>query len=277
MPTARQKSKTFQQLHNRGDKVLVLANAWNIGSARMLTAMGFESIGTTSAGYAFSQGRRDWPGEVNRNEALAHCRQIVRATPLPVSADLENGFGLAPNTVAETIHMAAATGLAGCSIEDTSGNPDDPIIDFRHSVERITAACEARDKLKRPFVLTARAENFLHGNPDLDDTISRLIAFEAAGADVLYAPGLSTEEQITKVCDAIDGPVNIVVGTSVAHFSLQSLLELGVRRVSMGSSFARAALGSFLIAAREVRDAGTFEFANHAADFDEIEALLERA
>jgi 2-methylisocitrate lyase-like PEP mutase family enzyme len=276
MPKTRERAELFARLHQREDKALILPNAWDAGSARMLEAMGFEAIATTSAGYAFSQGKCDWPGEVSRDEAMAHCKAMVKATALPVSADLENGFGLRPDTVAETIRQAGATGLAGCTIEDTSGKHDAPIIDFQHSVERISAAVEARDALKRPFVLTARAENFLHGKPDLDDTISRLIAFEAAGADVLYAPGLATLEQIEKVCEAVTNPVNVVVGTAASHFSVADLEGVGVKRISMGSSFARAALGGFLQAAREVMNKGTFEFAQYMASFREIEDLLKR-
>ena len=276
MPTAKQKAELFAQLHEREDKALILPNAWDIGSARMLEAMGFEAIATTSAGFAFSLGRRDWPGEVSRSEAMAHCKAMVKAVDLPVSADLENGFGLRPDMVAETIRQAGAVGLAGCTIEDTSGKHDAPIIDFQHAVERISAAVHARDALKRPFVLTARAENFLHDRPDLDDTISRLIAFEAAGADVLYAPGLSTLDQIAHVCEAVTKPVNVVIGTAASHFTVAQLEAAGVRRISMGSSFARAALGGFLQAAREVRDRGTFEFAQYAASFAQIDELLKR-
>jgi 2-methylisocitrate lyase-like PEP mutase family enzyme len=274
MSKAKDKAEAFARLHERDDRVLILPNAWDAGSARMLEALGFEAIATTSAGYAFTQGKRDWPGEVGRAEAMTSCKAIVKATSLPVSADLENGFGLKPESVAETIRQAAAAGLAGCTIEDTSGKPDEPIIDFQHAVERISAAVQARDKLKRPFVLTARAENFLHGRPNLDDTISRLIAFEAAGADVLYAPGLSSLYDIEKVCSALTKPVNVVIGTAASHFSIADLQDAGVRRISMGSSFARAAIGGFLQAAREVLGKGTFEFAQYAASFKEIDELL---
>lgn len=274
MPTAKQKAELFAQLHEREDGALILPNAWDAGSARMLQTLGFEAIATTSAGFAFSLGKRDWPGEVSRATSLNFCKQVVKAVDVPVSADLENGYGLKPESVAETIRQAAKAGLAGCTIEDTSGKPDAPIIDFEHAVERISAAVQARNALKRPFLLTARAENFLHGRPDLDDTISRLIAFEAAGADVLYAPGLSTLDQIAKVCDALSKPVNVVIGTATSHFSIADLEKSGVRRISMGSSFARAAIGGFLQAAREVRNKGTFEFAQYAASFNEIEELL---
>ena len=277
MSLTRQKAELFQQLHSREDQILILPNAWDIGSARMLQAMGFKAIATTSAGYAFTVGKRDWPGEVGRKEALVHCAAMVKATSLPVSADLENGFGVKPETVAETIRQAAGAGLAGCTIEDTTGKSEQPIFDFAHSVERITAAAEASHSLKRPFMLTARAENFLHGRPDLDDTISRLIAFEAAGADVLYAPGLGSIDDIERVCEAVTKPVNVVIGTAASHFTVADLLACGVRRISTGSSFARAAIGGFLQAAREVRDKGTFEYAQYAASFAEIEDLLKTA
>jgi 2-methylisocitrate lyase-like PEP mutase family enzyme len=276
MPTAKQKAELFAQLHEREDKALILPNAWDVGSARILEAMGFEAIATTSAGFAFSLGKRDWPGEVSRAEALGMCKAVVKAVNVPVSADLEHGYGLKPETVAETIRQAAAAGLAGCTIEDTSGKPDAPIIDFQHAVERISAAVQARNALKRPFILTARAENFLHGRPDLDETISRLIAFEAAGADVLYAPGLSTLDQIAQVCEAVSKPVNVVIGTAASHFTVGQLEAAGVRRISMGSSFARAALGGFLQAAREVINKGTFEFAQYAASFAQLDELLSR-
>ncbi|MEE4238039.1 MAG: isocitrate lyase/phosphoenolpyruvate mutase family protein [Anderseniella sp.] len=276
MPTAKQKAEHFTHLHQREDKALILPNAWDVGSARMLESMGFEAIATTSAGFAFSLGKRDWPGEVKRAEALGMCKAIVKAVDAPVSADLENGFGLKPETVAETIRQAAAAGLAGCTIEDTSGKHDAPIIDFKHAVERISAAVHARNELKRPFMLTARAENFLHGRPDLDDTISRLIAFEAAGADVLYAPGLASLADIEKVCEAVSRPVNVVIGTASSHFTVAGLEAAGVKRISMGSSFARAAIGGFLQAAREVMNKGTFEFAGYAASFAQIDELLKR-
>ncbi len=270
---AARKSKAFKALHD-GDRLFVMPNPWDLGTVRMLEASGFKALATTSAGFAFSIGRRDWPGEVTRQEALRHARTIVRSTALPVSADLENGYGDTPEDMVKTVQLAARAGLAGCSIEDTTGDPGSPIYPFSQALERISAAAEAAGRLARPFILTARAENFLHGKPDLDDTLQRLIAFEAAGADVLYAPGLNTIDQIREVCTILQKPVNVVMGLKGTTFSLQELEESGVRRVSLGSSLARAAIGAFLRAVREVNNEGTFSFAADAAGFGEIEDLL---
>jgi 2-methylisocitrate lyase-like PEP mutase family enzyme len=230
--------------------------------------MGFEALATTSAGFAFSRGVGD--GSVSRDAVLAHCREIVACTPLPVSADLENAFGDSPKEVAETIRLAGAAGLAGASIEDHTRRPDDPIYAFDHAVERIAAAAQAARELNGDFVLTARAENFLYGRPDLDDTIRRLQAFEMAGADVLYAPGLRDLEQIRTVCASVARPINIVMGLSGSSFNLAALSAAGVKRVSLGSSLARLAYGELLRAAMEVRDAGTFTFAERAPGSNEI-------
>jgi 2-methylisocitrate lyase-like PEP mutase family enzyme len=205
---------------------------------------------------------------------VAHARTIVEATPLPVSADLENGFGAAPEAVAETIRRAAAAGLVGGSIEDATGDPRRPIYDRAQAVERIAAAAEAARALPWPFTLTARAENHLYGRPDLDDTIGRLQAFEAAGADVLYAPGLRDLDAIRTVCTAVARPVNVVMGLAGAASSVDQLAAVGVRRISLGSALARAALGAFLEAAREVRERGTFGFADRAASFAELDPFL---
>jgi 2-methylisocitrate lyase-like PEP mutase family enzyme len=228
----------------------------------MLAAIGFEALATTSAGYAFSVGRRDSAAGLSRDEILRNARDIVEATDLPVSADLEDGFGVRPETCAETIRLAAETGLVGGSIEDATGDADDPIYDFRQAAERVAAAAEAADGL--PFVLTARAENFLHGRPDLDDTIRRLQAFAAAGAAVVYAPGLPDLDAIRTVCAAVDRPVNVVMGLGGPAYPVEALQDAGVRRISVGGAFARAALGAFMRAAREVRDQGTFGFAADA-------------
>jgi 2-methylisocitrate lyase-like PEP mutase family enzyme len=219
---------------------------------------------------AVSLGRRD--GAVSRDEVLAHCRAIVGATDLPVSADLENCFGDDPKTVAETIGLAAATGLAGGSVEDASGDPRHPIYDFGLAVERVAAAVEAAHALPFPFMLTARAENFLRGRPDLDDTIRRLQAFEKAGADVLYAPLLPDLAAIKTVCAAVSKPVNVLAGRP--QFSVAELEAAGVKRVSLGGLLARAALGAFLRAAREIKERGTFTFANDAAATGELSAMM---
>ena len=267
------KADLFHALHERG-RIFVLPNPWDIGTAKILAALGFEALATTSAGYAFSRGRVDWVGEVDRDEALAHAREIVQATSLPVSADLENGFGDSPETVAETIRLAAAAGLAGCTIEDTSGDPEKPIYDKSLAIERIAAGAEAVANLDRRFVLTARAENYLHGRPDLDDTLARLTGYEAVGADVLYAPGLPGLDSIRKVCASVSKPVNVVAGIGLAGVTLAELEQVGVTRVSVGSSLARTALGAMLGAAQEIRDHGTFTAFESAASFSEIERLI---
>ncbi|MBM3482626.1 MAG: isocitrate lyase/phosphoenolpyruvate mutase family protein [Alphaproteobacteria bacterium] len=253
--------KRFKGLHERPG-TFVIPNPWNAGTARILRALGFEALATTSAGFAFSVGRRDSSQGLTRDEVLANAREIVEATDLPVSADLEEGFGPAPETCAETIRMAAGVGLVGGSIEDATGGARNPIFDLPLAVERIAAAVEAARSL--PFVLTARAENFLHGRPDLDDTIKRLQAFAAAGADVVYAPGLPSLEAIRTVCSSVSKPVNVVMGLAGKPFTLEQLQEAGVKRVSVGGSFARAALGGLIRAAREVKDNGTFTYAADA-------------
>ncbi len=260
-PTQLAKFEAFKALH-QGSDLFVMPNPWNAGTARILTALGFEALATTSAGYAFAVGRRDSSGGISREEILANAREIVEATPLPVSADLEGGFGHAPSDCAQTVRMAASIGLVGGSIEDATGDAHDPIYEFNHAVDRVTAACEAAQG--EPFVLTARAENFLYKRPDLDDTIRRLQAFAEAGADVLYAPGLPNLDAIRQVCDEVDKPVNVVMGLMGAPFSVEELHAAGVKRVSVGGSFARAALGAFMRAAQEVKEKGTFTYAADA-------------
>jgi 2-methylisocitrate lyase-like PEP mutase family enzyme len=273
-PSQSDKAQAFRALHERPG-AFVIPNPWDVGTARILAGLGFEALATTSAGLAFALGRRDGEGAVRRDEALAHARAIVGATPLPVSADLENGFGDAPESAAETIGLAAETGLVGASIEDATGHPDRPIYDASLAAERIAAAAEAARAVPFPFVLTARAENFLHGRPDLDDTIRRLQAFEAAGADVLYAPGLRDLDTIRTVCTAVGKPVNVIMGLAGTPFSVDQLAAAGVRRISLGSALARAALGTFLGAAREVKERGTFTFADAAAPFAEIDPFMQ--
>ncbi len=268
-----EKAARFVALHQRPG-AFVIPNPWDVGTARILHGLGFEALATTSAGLAFSLGRPDGEGAVGRDEAIAHARALAEATPLPVSADLENCFGDDAETVAETVRMAAAAELAGCSVEDATGRTARPIYDFEHAVERVTAAVEAARSVGRPFVLTARAENFLYGRPDLDDTIARLRAFEDAGADVLFAPGLADLDAIRAVCGAVGRPVNVVMGLAGAAFSMDELAGAGVKRVSLGSSLSRAALGGFLRAAREVRESGTFTFAADAVPFAEVQRLM---
>jgi 2-methylisocitrate lyase-like PEP mutase family enzyme len=272
-PKQRERAQAFRALHER-EGVFVMPNPWDVGTARILTALGFEALATTSAGLAFALGRRDGEGALSREDALANAAAIVGATPLPVSGDLENGFGAAPETTAETIRLAADAGLVGASIEDATNDPSRPIYDASFAAERIAAAAEAARALPFPFTLTARAENFLYGRPDLDDTIRRLQAFEAAGADVLYAPGLRDLAAIRTLCAAVRKPVNVIMGLSGAAFSVDQLAAAGVRRISLGSALSRAALGAFLRAAGEVREHGTFGFADGAATFAELHPFM---
>jgi 2-methylisocitrate lyase-like PEP mutase family enzyme len=272
--TQADKAQRFQALHARPG-AFVIPNPWDAGTARILAGLGFEALTTTSAGLAFTLGRRDGRGAVSRDETLANARAIADATDLPVAADLENGFGDAPAAAAETIRLAGEqAGLVGGSIEDSTGDPARPIYDFGHAVERIAAAAAAARALPFPFVLVARAENFLHGRPDLDDTIRRLQAFEAAGADALFAPGLTRAEDIRAVCTAVGKPVNAVMGLKAAPFSVADLAALGVRRISVGSALSRAALGAFLRAAREIREQGTFGFADTALPYAQANDLM---
>jgi 2-methylisocitrate lyase-like PEP mutase family enzyme len=250
-----------------------LPNPWDSGTARILERLGFEALATTSAGFAFSQGRPDY--KVGRDAVLEHCRILVAATSLPVSADLENGFGDGPQEAAETIRLAAETGLAGGSIEDSTGRPESPIYDEALAVERVRAAAEAARRLSFPFVLTARCENYLHQRPDLPDTIRRLQAYQDAGADVLYAPGLKSAEDIATVVRSVDRPVNVLMGMPGINLSVAQLSARGVKRISVGGALARAALGAFLRAAREIRESGTFQFNDEAVPMREISALLE--
>ena len=267
-----EKAAAFRALHERPG-AFIIPNPWDVGTARLLALLGFEALATTSAGYAFSVGKQD--GEIGRDEMLAHVAEIVSATDLPVSADLENGYGDDPITVAETIRMAAATGLAGGSIEDVSGHASGRVYDREHAAERIRAAVEAVRALPYPFTLTARAENYLVGRPDLKDTILRLQAFQEAGADVLYAPGLTSRDDIQAVVRSVDRPVNVIMGLQGVRLNLATLSSIGVKRISVGSALSRAALGAFLRAAREMRERGTFEFADEAVTFREIMAMFE--
>ena len=277
MRTQEEKGRAFRELHER-DTAFIIPNPWDAGTARLLAHLGFEALATTSAGYAFSVGQRD--NTIGRDQMMAHARAIVSATDLPVSADLENGFGDDPGTVAETIRLAAATGLVGCSIEDSTNRPatnqmDDPIYEHALAVERIRAAAEVVRSLPFPFTLTARAENYLVGRPDLQDTIERLQAYQEAGADVLYAPGLTNKEDIAAVVRSVDRPVNVVMGLQGVRLSLAELSAIGVRRVSVGSALSRAALGAFLRAAREMREHGTFEFSDQAVSYRDISAMFQ--
>jgi 2-methylisocitrate lyase-like PEP mutase family enzyme len=267
-----EKAIAFRALHER-DHAFLIPNPWDAGTARLLAFLGFEALATTSAGYAFSLGQRD--NTVGREAMMEHVRAIVSATDLPVSADLENGFGDDPQAAAETIRLAGQTGLAGGSIEDSTGRSEDPIYDFDLAVERIRAAVEAARSLPSPFVLTARCENYLVGRPDLADTVRRLQAYQEAGAAVLYAPGLTSRDDIAAVVRSVDRPVNVVMGLQGVQLSLADLSEIGVKRVSVGSALSRAALGAFLRAAREMKEHGTFSFAAEAVNYRELSATFD--
>jgi 2-methylisocitrate lyase-like PEP mutase family enzyme len=273
-PTQAEKGRRFVELHRRPGAFLI-PNPWDAGTARILEHLGFEALTTTSAGLAFALGKRDGTGDVTREETIANAKAIADATDLPVAADLENGFGDSPEAAAETIRLAGdAAGLVGGSIEDSTGDPSRPIYDFAHAVERIVAAVEAARALESPFVLVGRAENFLHGRPDLDDTIRRLQAFEAAGADALYAPGLTRAEDIRTVCSSVTKPVNVLMGLKSGNFSVAELASMGVRRISVGSSLSRAALTGFISAAREMKEHGTFKFAETAIPYPDVNKLM---
>jgi 2-methylisocitrate lyase-like PEP mutase family enzyme len=271
--TQSEKAAAFKALH-AAPGAFVIPNPWDIGSAKLLALGGYKALATTSAGMAWSLGRPD--GGVSREEALAHGRAIAAATPLPVSADLENGFGDAPADCAETVRGAAAAGLVGCSIEDSTGRAGEPIYPLELAVARVQAAVAAARALPFPFMLTARAENFLHGRADLEDTLRRLRAFAAAGADVLYAPGLSTREQIAAVVQAVaPKPVNLLASPALGPVTVAELGTLGVKRISIGGLLARAAYSAALRAAREMAASGTFGFAKDAVPFAELNGMFK--
>ncbi len=273
MTTQNDKAKRFRALH-QGPRAFVMPNPWDAGSARVLARLGFEALATSSGASAGVLGRRD--GAVTREEALAHARGIVNATDLPVSADLEKGFGDAPSAAAETIRLAAEVGLVGGSIEDASGNKEKPIYDFGLATERVAAAAEAARKLGSGFVLTARSENFLRGRPDLDDTIRRLQAFEKAGADVLFAPGLPDLAAVRAVCAALSRPFNFMVGIKGKSFTVAELEAAGVRRISLATSLYRAAMSGLIEAAREVKEKGTFGYLERSVTTQELVGFLQR-
>jgi len=272
MQTHTEKATRFRELHQRSS-AFIIPNPWDIGSARLLEHLGFEALATTSVGCAFSLGKRDHG--VSRDEMMAYVAGMVAATNVPVSADLENGFGDDPETVATTIRMAAAAGLAGCSIEDSTNRPGDPIYAFDHAVDRVRAAVEATRALSVPFTFTARAENYLHGRPDLDDTIRRLKAFQEAGADVLYAPGMTDMKDIATLVRSVDRPVNVVAGMQGVHFELAELSKIGVKRVSIGGALSRIAYATCIRAATEMRDRGTFTFVDEPIASREIAELID--
>ncbi|ANT49676.1 isocitrate lyase/PEP mutase family protein [Mesorhizobium amorphae] len=263
------KGKIFRDLHA---STFVMPNPWDVGTTKLLASFGFNALATTSAGFAFSRGLPD--GAVTFDAMIHHCREVTAATSLPVSADLERGKGDSAERAAETIFAAEAAGLAGCSIEDHTGDPDKPIYDFSHAVERVAAAVEAARALKRDFVFTARAENFLWGRNDVDDTIKRLQAFEKAGADVLYAPGLGDIETVRTVCSAVSKPINVMARPG---FTVADLAQAGVKRISLGPWLTNFAFGMLETAAREIQEEGTFGFTRSAMSFGKLQALFGKS
>ncbi len=270
MTNRAERGRVFRALHER-ESAFIMPNPWDTGTARLLAQLGYAALATTSAGYAFSTGQPD--NSVDRRQVMAHASAIAAATDLPVSGDLENGFGDAPDIVAETIRLAADAGLVGGSIEDATGRADNPIYERKLAVERVRAAAEAARALPFTFTLTARAENYLNGRPDLSDTIQRLQDFQEAGADVLYAPGLSSRADIAAVVSSVDRPVNVLIGAGI-QLNVAELSAIGVRRISVGSAFSRAALGAFLRAAREMQEQGTFTFLKGAAGYQDLNAMF---
>ena len=267
-----EKATRFRALHE-APGAFVIPNPWDAGSARILAALGFPALATSSGASAGTLGRRD--GKVTREEALAHCRAIVEATDLPVSADLEKGFGDAPSAAAETIRLAASAGLVGGSIEDATGDKQKPLYDIGRATERVAAAVAAARALSFPFTLTARTESFLRGNPDLDDTIRRLQAFEKAGADVLMAPGLPDLAAVRAVCAAVSKPVNFMVGIRGKSFTVADLTAAGVKRISLATSLYRTAMSGLIDAAREVKDKGTFGYIDRGVSSPDLAAYMQ--
>jgi len=268
MPTPAERAEAFRALHER-EEAFIIPNPWDAGSARVLAGLGFEALATTSSGLAFTFGRSD--GAVSREEHLEHIRDLVAATPLPVSGDLENGYSDDPAEAAQTIRLASEAGASGGSIEDYSGHSGGHIYDFDHAVERVAAAVEVARSLSAPFVLTARAENLIRGRDDLDDTILRLQAFEKAGADVLYAPGLKSADEVARVCSAVSKPVNVL---ATATLTVADIGEAGGKRISVGGALARVAIGGFLEAARVMAREGTFAAFGEAPGFGVINELM---
>lgn len=270
-PTQHEQGERFRALH-RSPQTFIIPNPWDVGSARLLAGLGFQALATSSAASAVAIGLHD--GALTRDQALAHARMIVGATDLPVSADLEKGFGDAPEVVAETIRLAAAAGLVGCTIEDTTGNPQRPLYDEQLAVERIAAAAEAARSLAFPFMLTARSHNLMFANGSVDETLRRLQSFERVGADVLFAPGLPDLESVKIVCASLTKPFNFMVGIKGKSFSVADLSAAGVKRISLATSLYRAAMTGFLDAAREVKDSGRFTFLERSVTTADLLALM---
>ena len=276
MVTQAEKAQAFRVLHERS-KIFVMPNPWDAGTAKLFTSLGFEALATTSLGFASTLGRVDGTLSVTREELIANCRAIAAATDLPVNADLENGYADDPDEAAAIIPMAAEAGVVGGSIEDATGNPAQPIYDFNLAVKRVAAAVRVARALPFPFTLTARAENYLHGRPDLDDTIRRLQAFAAAGADVLYAPGLRDLATIRKVVEAVGKPVNVVMSSADPNITVQQLADAGVKRISVGGALSRLAFAAVRDAAVAMRDTGSFAWVSDTIPGKDLKAIFERS
>jgi 2-methylisocitrate lyase-like PEP mutase family enzyme len=272
MKIQKEKAIIFKSLHEKSG-CFIIPNPWDSGTAKLLTNLGFEALATTSAGLAFTLGRPDLSRKLSREEVLNNAKNILSATDLPVSADLENGYSDSPEGVYNTIIQAGQIGLVGASIEDATGIQGNPIYEFELSVERISAAVEAKKSFNFPFTLTARAENFVHGRLDLKDTIHRLQAYQEVGADVLYAPDLRSREDISTVVHSVDKPVNVMIGAS---FTVSDLENIGVKRISLGSLLIRSALGEFIRSAQEIKEKGTGSFANNAVPFGELMKIFTK-
>ncbi|MGH7349368.1 MAG: isocitrate lyase/PEP mutase family protein [Candidatus Rokuibacteriota bacterium] len=275
MKTPAEKAAAFRALHERPG-AFVIPNPWDAGTARLLASLGFEALATTSLGLANSLGRVDGANAVSRAQVIENCRVIAAATDLPVNADLENGYAHEPRAAAEIIRLAAGVGISGGSIEDATGEAERPIYDFQHAVERVQAAVEVARALPVPFLLTARAENLLHGRPDLDDTIRRLQAFERAGADVLYAPGVRDLAAIRTVVSSVTRPVNVVMSAADPDLTVEQLAAAGVKRISVGGALSRLALAAFLKGAREMAERGGFTWMRDTVPTRELKAIFGR-
>jgi len=269
--TQKEKGERFRALHE-GPGIFVIPNPWDIGSAKILEGLGFPALATSSAASAMAMGSKD--GKLTREQAVDHGREIAGATDVPVSADLENGFGDTPESVAETVRMAAEAGLVGCTIEDSTGRADKPVYDLEFATERIAAGAEAARRLGFPFLLTARAHNLLYAHPSVDETIRRLQAYERAGANVLFAPGLPDLVAVRAVCGAISKPFNFMVGMKGKSFSVKELAAAGVKRISLATSLYRAAMSGLVEAAREVIESGSFEFVDRSVLTAELLKLM---
>jgi 2-methylisocitrate lyase-like PEP mutase family enzyme len=275
MTTPQEKAAAFRALHERPG-AFVIPNPWDAGTARLLASLGFEALATTSLGLANSLGRVDGTNGVSRAQVIENCRVIAAATDLPVNADLENGYAHEPRAAAEIIRLAAAAGISGGSIEDATGESEKPIYDFEHAVERVQAAVEVARALPVPFMLTARAENLLHGRLDLDDTIRRLQAFEKVGADVLYAPGVRDLATIQTVVSAVGKPVNVVMSAADPDLTVAQLAGVGVKRISVGGALSRLALAAFMKGAREMAERGGFTWMRDTVPSKELKDVFRR-